>query len=267
MGRHPQRAAPVSSGRAVARAAPAARRAPPPPAAASPAGETAAAPPPPSSGPPQEIVRISPALLAAGGLDPCKESPANVAAFSGMLSDGFLLIQLDHPGLRILNIDPPVLTVDGLLPPDACDDLIAAARASGRMAQSRVGSGAQLSDASIRTSSTLAITKDALAGCEALRGPLRQVLAAAAGLLGPGVDAAAITSMQFSRPAGPTQLAPELPQVAHYLPGEGAARFEGRQTEWLRRVWMGSGWDEGRRAGGAPNAPPRPWWSTGAASQ
>jgi hypothetical protein len=36
-----------------------------------------------TSGPPTEIVRISPQLLEAGGLDPSKEAPQNIAAFSG----------------------------------------------------------------------------------------------------------------------------------------------------------------------------------------
>lgn len=39
----------------------------------------------PSSGPPQEIVRISPQLLEAGGLDPSTQDPQNIAAFSNML--------------------------------------------------------------------------------------------------------------------------------------------------------------------------------------
>jgi hypothetical protein len=36
-----------------------------------------------TAGPPTEIVRISPQLLESGGLDPSKEAPQDIAAFSG----------------------------------------------------------------------------------------------------------------------------------------------------------------------------------------
>lgn len=39
----------------------------------------------PSAGPPQEIVRISPQLLEAGGLDPSTQDPQSIAGFSNML--------------------------------------------------------------------------------------------------------------------------------------------------------------------------------------
>lgn len=45
----------------------------------------------PSAGPPQEIVRISPQLLEAGGLDPSTQDPQNIAAFSSMLDKVLLL--------------------------------------------------------------------------------------------------------------------------------------------------------------------------------
>lgn len=135
-----------------------------------------------------------------------------------MLSKGFLPVNLALPGLRVQNIDPPVLTVDNFLPAGVCDALREAAEASGRMKQSKVGGTGDLKD-NIRTSSTLAITKDVLADCPAIKPPLQQLLDAAVQLLGDGLDKSALTAMQFVRPTGPTQLAPELPQIAHYLPG------------------------------------------------
>jgi hypothetical protein len=73
--------------------------------------------------------------------------------------------------------------------------------------------------ADVRTSSTLAITKDILAACPALKQPLQQLLDAALQLVGQGLDTSALSGMQFVRPTSQEQLCPELPQIAHYLPG------------------------------------------------
>eukprot|EP00878_Enallax_costatus_P010592 GHUV01011063.1.p1 GENE.GHUV01011063.1~~GHUV01011063.1.p1 ORF type:complete len:341 (+),score=88.25 GHUV01011063.1:250-1272(+) len=173
----------------------------------------------PSAGPPQEIVRISPQLLEAGGLDPSTQDPQSIAGFTDMLDKGFLSVNLQHPGVRVQNIDPPVLTVDNFLAPETCDALIHAAKASGRMKQSGIGGTGDLKD-DIRTSSTLAITREVLQECPNIKQPLQQLLDTAVQLLGDQLDKSAIQSMQFVKPSGPAQLAPELPQIAHYLPGQ-----------------------------------------------
>jgi collagen type III alpha len=76
-----------------------------------------------------------------------------------MLSKGFLPVNLNLPGLRVQNIDPPVLTVEQFIPDEVCDALREAAKASGKMKTSGVGGTGDLKD-DIRTSSTLAITKE-----------------------------------------------------------------------------------------------------------
>jgi hypothetical protein len=58
-----------------------------------------------------------------------------------------------------------------------------------------------------------------LAECPQIKPLLQQLLDRAVQLLGDELDTAALSGMQFVRPTGPTQLAPELPQIAHYLPG------------------------------------------------
>ncbi|WIA11416.1 hypothetical protein OEZ85_011533 [Tetradesmus obliquus] len=166
-----------------------------------------------------EIVRINPQLLGAGGLDPSKEAPQNIASFSEMLAKGFLPVNLSLPGLRVQNIDPPVLTVEQFLPGEVCDALRQAAQASGKMKVSGVGGTGDLKE-DIRTSSTLAITKEVLADCPEIKPLLQQLLDRAVQLLGDELDTAALSGMQFVRPTAPTQLAPELPQIAHYLPGQ-----------------------------------------------
>lgn len=141
---------------------------------------------------------------------------------SNLFSQGFLSINVQHAGLRVQNIDPPVLTVDNFLSPQICDALIQAAKASGKMKQSGIGGTGDLKE-DIRTSSTLAITKDVLQDCPDIKQPLQQLLDAAVGLLGDRLDTSAIQNMQFVRPSGPLQLAPELPQIAHYMPGKQVA--------------------------------------------
>lgn len=68
------------------------------------------------------------------------------------------------------------------------------------------------------------MTKDVLAACPALKQPLQQLLDAAMQLVGQGLDTSALAGMQFVRPSSQEQLCPELPQIAHYLPGMGVGR-------------------------------------------
>lgn len=104
-------------------------------------GASAAAPAPRGpSGPsqPASILKISPQLLATGGLDPSTQPPEARASFSGLLTNYFLPVNLDYPGLRILNIDPPVIAVQNFLTAEECDALRSAASGSGRMSRSQV---------------------------------------------------------------------------------------------------------------------------------
>lgn len=57
-----------------------------------------------------ELVKLPPEILAGGGLNPSQDNPQNVAAFQQMLSTAFLPVNMGYPGLRVQNIDPPVLT-------------------------------------------------------------------------------------------------------------------------------------------------------------
>jgi hypothetical protein len=57
-----------------------------------------------------ELVKLPPEILAAGGLDPSKDNPDNVAGFQQMLGTAFLPVNMQYPGIRVQNIDPPVLT-------------------------------------------------------------------------------------------------------------------------------------------------------------
>jgi hypothetical protein len=96
----------------------------------------------------------------ASAVQACKPtSPTCFRCFAEMLAKGFLPVNLNQPGLRVQNIDPPVLTVEQFLPDEVCDALREAAKSSGKMKVSGVGGTGDLKD-DIRTSSTLAITKE-----------------------------------------------------------------------------------------------------------
>jgi hypothetical protein len=152
-------------------------------------------------------------------VDPAQEPAANKAGFADMLRSGFMPVNIDHAGLRIMNIDPPVLTIDDFLPAATCDALVAAAGATGGMAQSKVG-GAGDVPTDMRTSSTLAITQSALKQHPALQQPLEQLLSAAARLVVLGTDSQQLMARLCTPPSSPSQICPELPQVARYQPGE-----------------------------------------------
>ena len=66
-----------------------------------------------------------------------------------------------HERVQLLNMDPPVLTVENLIPSDLCDRLRDAADASGQLARSRLGGGLSVDESmpvsERRTSSSLLI--------------------------------------------------------------------------------------------------------------
>lgn len=65
---------------------------------------------------------------------------------------------------QVLNLDPPVLVVDQLIPSELCDSLRDAADESGQLARSRLGGGLSVDEAMSvsdrRTSSSMLIGKD-----------------------------------------------------------------------------------------------------------
>ncbi|KAG2454686.1 hypothetical protein HYH02_000524 [Chlamydomonas schloesseri] len=103
-------------------------------------GDVTPVPPLPAGLPPMRPLPVpvpSPEL----GLAPSELPAAVVAEAEALLRERFMGVDLATPGLRLLHLDPPVLTVDGFLPDHVCDAMIAAAEASGRMVGSRIGAG------------------------------------------------------------------------------------------------------------------------------
>ena len=138
--------------------------------------------------------------------------PGMAGGFGDLTEHDFLRVNTEVPGLRVLNIDPPVVTVDDFLTGDECDDLIAAAGASGDMKVSAVG-GAE--NVNIRTSRTVTLDVPSLKDHPTKRAILR----AAENLL-PQLQGLAQSKSAFKSPTSSSPFSFELPQVAHYSGGE-----------------------------------------------
>lgn len=145
------------------------------------------------------------------------EGPQAMALLQNHLTGLFLDVNLEYPGIRVLNIDPPVIVVDKFLSENECKAYIEAAIATKELKQSMVG-GYVGSDKTIRTSSTLAINSEVVSKHEAVRQNLDLLLGRAVKLLPVGLPATSAAG--FNKPTSPGQITLELPQIAHYLNGQ-----------------------------------------------
>jgi hypothetical protein len=54
---------------------------------------------------------LSPQVVEAGGLKVADQPDEGKAQLSDLLNRGFMPVNLEFPGLRMLNIDPPIFMV------------------------------------------------------------------------------------------------------------------------------------------------------------
>ncbi|GLI68286.1 hypothetical protein VaNZ11_012646 [Volvox africanus] len=117
----------------IAPAAPAAQTSP------ADAAMTAAAPLLPLPAHARPLWPLPDITVAAGGLRP-EELPMEVLSeVESLLARDFMAVDLRWPGLRLLHLDPPVITVDNFLTGEQCDQIVQQAELSGRMQASRIG--------------------------------------------------------------------------------------------------------------------------------
>ena len=160
------------------------------------------------------LSKILPDQLMAGGVS-LAEAPAEWRnSFTGFLGFEFMAVRTaEMPGLRVLNIDPPIFTVDDFLTKSECDALVASAEASGGLAVSAIGGAA---NENIRTSRTVALNSHGLENH-----PTKKAILNRAEYLLPQVEGLSKKDDAFRAPqAGEGKWAFELPQVAHYSGGE-----------------------------------------------
>ena len=79
----------------------------------------------------ETVTPVPPEVLADGGMS-LAEQPGMAAGFGDLTEHDFLRVNTDVPGLKVLHIDPPVVTVEGFLTADECDALTFAARIRAR---------------------------------------------------------------------------------------------------------------------------------------
>ena len=160
------------------------------------------------------LSKILPEQLLEGGVL-LRDAPEEWrTSFTGFLSFEFMGVRTnDMPGLRVLNIDPPVFTVDDFLSANECDMLTASAEASGGLKVSAIGGAA---NENIRTSRTVALNSHGLEN----HATKKAILSRAEYLL-PAVEGLSKDADAFRAPeAGEGKWSFELPQVAHYSGGE-----------------------------------------------
>lgn len=82
-----------------------------------------------------------PAGSPAEGIPGCDGSLFDKKAYAALLSDKYMPVDLDYPGLKILHFDPPVIIIEDFFTPEECTAMIDAALNTGKMARSKVGAG------------------------------------------------------------------------------------------------------------------------------
>jgi len=163
------------------------------------------------------MLRLSPEVVAAGGVVVATEPPEAQASFEGFLNERFVPLNKEMPGMRILNMDPPVVVVDDFLSAEECDTLVKAAAASQEMTASGVGGKGNLTS-DIRTSTTLPISTAVLGRHPALKASVTTLLDKACELI-------AVKELQAPKARGlkkplQGQYVFEMPQIAHYETGQ-----------------------------------------------
>jgi len=171
-----------------------------------------------------EIMRLNPELLAKGGLVVAEQGDG-AAGFGASVAEHFLPINMTFPGLRALNVDPPVFGISGFLAPDECDALVTAAKTSGKMAKSSTGGGPQREGAAapvdMRTSTSVPLTQEVFAAQPKLRSSVDAILHKARTLVAVPRDQWDVQADgRFAKPSAPGSFAFELPQVARYTEGQ-----------------------------------------------
>ena len=86
------------------------------------------------------IRKVLPPSLASDGIPVAEleSSGFSKAELKALLSTSFVDIDLDWPGMRVHCFDPPVLTADGYLTEQECDDLVEGAKRTNGIVVSRL---------------------------------------------------------------------------------------------------------------------------------
>eukprot|EP00879_Flechtneria_rotunda_P017190 GHRR01018004.1.p1 GENE.GHRR01018004.1~~GHRR01018004.1.p1 ORF type:complete len:472 (+),score=146.34 GHRR01018004.1:264-1679(+) len=169
------------------------------------------------------IERISARWLSQGGISASDTTGYDRTALLRKLADKFMPINLDYPGLHIVNFDPAIFTVEGFMSAEECSSWRQEAENSGCLQQSRIGAGNAASSSvnvygSRRTSSSLLLDPPTQAAAPGLVSLMQTCQSRAHQLL---------AHLDNGRSWGPPGRMPakgqycyESPQVARYVAGQ-----------------------------------------------
>ena len=164
----------------------------------------------------QTLSKIPPEQLASGGMRLSAQNEDFKVSFRRFLACEFMSMDeiYDETKISVLNLDPPIFTVEEFISEQECDNLVLAAKTSGGLKVSAIGGGA--ANENIRTSKTVALNSHGLEN----HASKKAILASAEKLL-PDIRGLSTKKNAFKAPAGgKSEWAFELPQVAHYSGGE-----------------------------------------------
>lgn len=164
----------------------------------------------------QTLSKIPPEQLASGGMRLSAQNEDFKVSFRRFLAYEFMSMDetYDETKISVLNLDPPIFTVEEFISEQECDNLVLAAKTSGGLKVSAIGGGA--ANENIRTSKTVALNSHGLEN----HASKKAILASAEKLL-PDIRGLSTKKNAFKAPAGgKSEWAFELPQVAHYSGGE-----------------------------------------------
>ena len=164
----------------------------------------------------QTLSKIPPEQLASGGMRLSAQNEDFKVSFRRFLAYEFMSMDetYDETKISVLNLDPPIFTVEEFISEQECDNLVLAAKTSGGLKVSAIGGVA--ANENIRTSKTVALNSHGLEN----HASKKAILASAEKLL-PDIRGLSTKKNAFKAPAGgKSEWAFELPQVAHYSGGE-----------------------------------------------
>eukprot|EP00232_Nephroselmis_pyriformis_P017771 CAMPEP_0182881898 /NCGR_PEP_ID=MMETSP0034_2-20130328/17446_1 /TAXON_ID=156128 /ORGANISM="Nephroselmis pyriformis, Strain CCMP717" /LENGTH=355 /DNA_ID=CAMNT_0025014947 /DNA_START=1 /DNA_END=1065 /DNA_ORIENTATION=+ len=83
-----------------------------------------------------------PKEFAGSGIPVGEDAPGySKAALAKRLAADFMEVDLSHPGVKVLSIEPPVLAIDGFLTGEECEGIISEVLATNSLETSKIGGG------------------------------------------------------------------------------------------------------------------------------
>ena len=146
----------------------------------------------------QSLSKIPPEQLASGGMRLSAQNEDFKVSFRRFLASEFMSMDdtYDETKISVLNLDPPIFTVEEFISEQECDNLVLAAKTSGGLKVSALR-GSKGANENIRTSKTVALNSHGLEN----HASKKAILASAEKLL-PDIRGLSTKKNAFKAPTG-----------------------------------------------------------------